>query len=473
MRALREVQEDLRGGRTTVAAVAQMALDRIAAAAQLNAVVCARPEATLSDAASVDAHRQAGETLPLAGLTLIVKDNIAQQGWPLTCASRILGDFISPYDATAVQRLRDAGAVVVGRANMDEFGMGSSTEFSRFGSARNPHDPTRVAGGSSGGSAAAVAAGLCHAALGTDTGGSVRQPAAFCGVYGLKPTYGRVSRYGLVAFASSLDQIGVLAGCPEELLAVFRAMAGKDPRDETSEEAPLPDDDLSINLSGLKIGLPREYYGEGLSPEIRRDIERLQERLRSLGADVKEISLSHTRYAIPAYYIVANAEASSNLARYDGVRYGRRAAQYETLEQLYVRSRSEGFGDEVKRRIMLGTYALSAGYYEAYYARAQKVRRLIRDEFLAAFADVDVMLTPTTPMPAFKLGEKLDDPLAMYLSDVFTTPASLAGIPALSIPIGKTAEGLPIAAQLLGPHFSEGLLLKTAKYIELNCGFGQ
>ncbi|HEX7343335.1 MAG TPA: Asp-tRNA(Asn)/Glu-tRNA(Gln) amidotransferase subunit GatA [bacterium] len=470
MQALRDVQEDLRKGRTSVAVLAQQSLDRIAAAADLNAVVYTRPEATLADAASVDDRIRTGQELPLAGLTLLVKDNIAQEGWPLTCASEILGDFISPYDATAVHRLKSAGAIVVGRSNMDEFGMGSSTEFSRFGAARNPHDRTRVAGGSSGGSAAAVAAGLCHAALGSDTGGSVRQPAAFCGVYGLKPTYGRISRYGLVAFASSLDQIGVLAACPEDLFAVFRVMAGKDPRDETSEEAPIPEDDLSVHPANLRVGLPYEYYGEGLSPEIRDGIERLQEHLKSAGADVKAISLPHTRYAIPAYYIVANAEASSNLARYDGVRYGRRSAQGKSLDQLYVRSRSEGFGDEVKRRIMLGTYALSAGYYEAYYARAQKVRRLIRDEFLAAFAEVDLILTPATPTPAFKLGEKLDDPLTMYLSDVFTTPANLAGIPALSVPIGKTNDGLPIAAQLLGPHFGEALLLKVAKCIDVNFG---
>ncbi len=470
MRAWRDVQEDLRKGRTSVAAIAQLSLDRIAATADLNAVVYTRPEATLADAASVDDRIRAGEGLPLAGLTLIVKDNIAQEGWPLTCASEILGDFISPYDATAVQRLKSAGAIVVGRSNMDEFGMGSSTEFSRFEAARNPHDRSRVAGGSSGGSAAAVAADLCHAALGSDTGGSVRQPAAFCGVYGLKPTYGRVSRYGLVAFASSLDQIGILAARPDDLYAVFRVMAGKDPRDETSEEAPISEDDLSVHPTNLRVGLPREYYGEGLSPEIRDGIERLQEHLKSAGADVKAISLPHTRYAIPVYYIVANAEASSNLARYDGVRYGRRTAPGESLEQLYVRSRSEGFGDEVKRRIMLGTYALSAGYYEAYYARAQKVRRLMRDEYLAAFSEVDIILTPTTPTPAFKLGEKLDDPLTMYLSDVFTTPANLAGIPALSIPIGKTKGGLPIAAQLLGPHFGEALLLKVAKYIDVNFG---
>jgi aspartyl-tRNA(Asn)/glutamyl-tRNA(Gln) amidotransferase subunit A len=465
VRSLRDIQADLHAEKISVRSIAEEALRKIRSAADLNAIVYSLPERTLADARQIDEALKSGSDLPLAGMTVVVKDNIAQQGWPLTCASKILGDFVTPYDATAVARLKAAGAVVVGRSNMDEFGMGSSTEFSRFGPAHNPHDKTRVAGGSSGGSAAAMAAGLCHVALGTDTGGSIRQPAAFCGVYGLKPTYGRISRYGLVAFASSLDQIGVLAANPEDLFAAFRVMAGKDLRDETSEDAPVPGDLPGHQIAGLRFGLPEEYFGPGLSPEIKKAIDDLKDYLTSVGAVLKTISLPHTRYAIPAYYIVANAEASSNLARYDGVRYGRRADNSDTLETLYVRSRSEGFGDEVKRRIMLGTYALSAGYYEAYYARAQKVRRLIRDEFVRAFAEVDFILTPTTPTPPFNLGDKLDDPLAMYLSDVFTTPASLAGIPGLAIPIGTTSEGLPVGAQLLGPHFSEGSLLSIAQHL--------
>lgn len=468
MRTLREMRVDLASGRTGVVQIVKEALERIEAARDLNAIAYTRPEISLRDARKVDDALKRGEPLPLAGMTIVCKDNIAEQGWPLTCASRILGDFVSPYDATAVAKLKQAGAVIVGRSNMDEFGMGSSTEFSRFGSAHNPHDAERVAGGSSGGSAAAVAAELCHIALGTDTGGSVRQPAAFCGVLGLKPTYGRVSRYGLVAFASSLDQIGLMARSADDLFAAFKVIAGHDPHDQTSEDAPAPSGDLDGDIKGLLIGIPAEYFGPGVASEIAQAIKNLKGHLTQSGVMFRDISLPHTRYAIPAYYIVANAEASSNLARYDGVRYGARSEGVKTLEDLYVRSRSQGFGDEVKRRIMLGTYALSAGYYEAYYARAQKVRRLIRDDFLSAFSHVDLILTPTTPTPPFRLGEKLTDPLSMYLQDVFTTPANLAGIPSLSIPTGKTATGLPLAAQLMGPHFGEPMLLRVARHLEKN-----
>ncbi|RJP74772.1 MAG: Asp-tRNA(Asn)/Glu-tRNA(Gln) amidotransferase subunit GatA [Candidatus Zixiibacteriota bacterium] len=466
MAGLRDIQDHLRDGRIRVEDLVAESLERIARSAPLNAVVYTRPDDTLEAARRVDERLRGGDLPPLAGMTVVLKDNIAQDGWPLTCASRILGDFVSPYDATATARLKAAGAVIVGRGNMDEFAMGSSTEHSRFGPARNPLDPERVTGGSSGGSAAAVAADLCRAALGSETGGSVRQPAAFCGVYGLKPTYGRVSRFGLVAFASSLDQIGPLARSVEDLAAVFRAIAGKDPRDETSEDRPLPVDDFGLSVRGLRVGLPGEYFLPGLDPEVAAALEMVKRQLQEGGAELVDVSLPHTRYAIPVYYIVANAEASSNLARYDGVRYGLRAPEAESLEELYVRTRSLGFGDEVKRRIMLGTYALSAGYYEAYYSRALKVRRLVRQDFLDAFQTVDLLLTPTTPTPAFRLGEKMADPLAMYLSDVFTAPANLAGIPGLSVPAGRTASGLPLAAQFLAPDFGEEVLFRVGKYLE-------
>jgi aspartyl-tRNA(Asn)/glutamyl-tRNA(Gln) amidotransferase subunit A len=466
MGELKTIQAELTSGATSVAKITVQALNRIAAASDLNAVVYTRPHQSLDEARQVDRALQSGADLPLAGMTVVIKDNIAQEGWPLTCASQILGDFISPYDSTAVGKLKEAGAVIVGRSNMDEFAMGSSTEYSRFGSAKNPRDPDRVTGGSSGGSAAAVAAGLCMAALSSDTGGSVRQPAAFCGVYGLKPTYGRVSRYGLVAFASSLDQIGPLARTVDDLAALFAVISGRDPSDETSEDAPIPPVEINADFQGLRVGIPAEYFGPGLDDEIRSAIETMKSRLMQAGASIVDVSPPYTRWAIPVYYIIANAEASSNLARYDGVRYGRRAAGADTLEPLYVRSRSEGFGEEVKRRIMLGTYALSAGYYEAYYARAQKVRRLIRDDFLNAFRQVDVILTPVTPTLPFRRGEKLTDPLAMYLSDVYTVSANLAGIPGLTIPIGESRDGLPLAAQVLSPLFREDLLFRVAKFLE-------
>ncbi len=442
------------------------ALKKIADSAALNAIIYTRPELSITEARRVDSTLCAGEYLPLAGMTVAVKDNIAQEGWPLTCASRILGDFISPYDATAIARLKAAGAVIVGRTNMDEFAMGSSTEYSRFGAAHNPHDSQRVTGGSSGGSAAAVAAELCDAALGSETGGSVRQPAAFCGVYGLKPTYGRISRFGLVAFASSLDQIGIMTRKVDDLAAVFAVIAGRDEKDETTEDVPVEADELAVDVERLRIGLPVEYYGQGIDAEVLSAIEALKKRLQEAGAIFSVVSLPHTRFAIPVYAIVANAEASSNLARYEGVRYGARASDVNSLEELYAKSRSQGFGEEVKRRIMLGTFALSAGYYEAYYGRAAKVRRLLRDDFLAVFAQVDLLLTPTSPTPAFRRGEKLSDSLAMYLSDIFTASANLAGIPGLSIPLGKGSLGLPLAAQLLGPHFGEQTLFRVAKYLE-------
>ena len=408
----------------------------------------------------------------LAGIPVAVKDNLVTADFPTTCASRILQDFRSPYEATAVRRLRRAGAVVLGKTNMDEFGMGSSTENSAFGPTRNPWHRERVPGGSSGGSAAAVAAGIVPVALGSDTGGSVRQPASFCGVVGIKPTYGRVSRYGLVAFASSLDQVGALGRTVRDTATLLEVVSGHDPRDATSVNRPVPPLAAACEreVRGLVVGVPREYFPPGLDPVVRRLAERALGALEGAGAEVRDVSLPHTRYAIPAYYIIAPAEASSNLARYDGVRFGRRCRGAGSTERLYELSRSEGFGTEVKRRILLGTYALSAGYYDAYYGRAQEARAVIAGDFDRVFGDgVDVLFTPTSPTPAFRLGERIHDPYQMYLSDVFTVPANLAGVPALSVPIGL-AEGLPVGGQLMAPHWREDTLLTAAAAIEAELG---
>jgi aspartyl-tRNA(Asn)/glutamyl-tRNA(Gln) amidotransferase subunit A len=409
-----------------------------------------------------------GDQLPMAGWIIAVKDNIAIKGERLTCASGMLREFRSVYTATAVQRLEDAGAVVVGKTNLDEFAMGSSSETGFFGSVHSPIDPTLVAGGSSGGSAVAVAAGWVHGALGSDTGGSVRQPAAFCGVTGLKPTYGRVSRYGLVAFGSSLDQISPFAYNAEGTYQLVCSMAGLDPRDSSSADRPIPSWNAGLPALArkLRIGVPREYLVEGLAPEIAGAIRKVTDILAKQGHSVQEVSLPHTRYAIPVYYIIATAEASSNLARYDGIRYGWRSPEAMTLGEVYDMTRGAGFGAEVRRRIMIGTYVLSAGYYDAYYKKAQRVRRLIRDDFNAVFSQVDVVLAPTTPATAFKQGEKLTDPLAMYLSDIFTTPANLAGIPAVSTPVERDSLGKPIGIQVMGPAFSEELVLQTAREVE-------
>ncbi|MFA5140489.1 MAG: Asp-tRNA(Asn)/Glu-tRNA(Gln) amidotransferase subunit GatA [Elusimicrobiota bacterium] len=425
------------------------------------------PEA-LEAAREVDRKAARGERLgPLAGVPVALKDNILLRGVPTACGSRILEGYVAPYDAAVVERLKAADAVIVGKTNMDEFAMGSSTEHSAFFPTRNPWDVERVPGGSSGGSAAAVAAGLVPLALGSDTGGSVRQPAAFCGVVGLKPTYGRVSRYGLVAFASSLDQVGPLARTVSDAALGLSVISGHDPRDSTS--SPGLDEDL-LRLSqggcrGLRIGLPREYFPEGLDPEVSAAVRGAAEVLAAAGAELADISLPHTRYAVSAYYIIAPSEASANLARYDGVRYGRRAAGEKDLLSLYEASRGEGFGPEVKRRIMLGTYALSAGYYEAYYLRAQRARRFIRRDFDEAFRSVDLILTPVSPAPAFRFGEKAD-PLQMYLADVFTLPCNLAGLGGISIPCGVTRSGLPVGAQLMCRPFGEGLLLRAARSFE-------
>ena len=397
----------------------------------------------------------------LGGIPLAIKDNICTLGHETTCASKILRGFTPPYDATVVDRLKKAGYVLLGKTNLDEFAMGSSTENSGFFTTHNPWDLERVPGGSSGGSAAAVAAGECLAALGSDTGGSIRQPASFCGVVGLKPTYGRVSRFGLVAFASSLDQIGPLTRTVEDAALLLEVISGHDPRDSTS--APFPplkaEELLSKDVKGMVLGLPMEYYGEGLDPQVRGIIMEAVRALENMGCRVEEVSLPHTPYAVATYYLVATAEASSNLARYDGVKYGYRAPEYKDLYDMYVKTRSQGFGTEVKRRIMLGTYALSAGYYDAYYLKAQKVRTLIKRDFEKVFETCDAIVTPTSPTPAFKMGERLTDPLTMYLSDIYTISANLAGIPAVSVPCGFTQEGLPVGLQIIGKAFDEATIL--------------
>jgi aspartyl-tRNA(Asn)/glutamyl-tRNA(Gln) amidotransferase subunit A len=404
----------------------------------------------------------------LAGIPLAIKDVICIQGAVTTCGSRILEGFVPPYDATVTERLREAGAIFLGKTNMDEFAMGSSTENSAFGPTCNPWDLQRVPGGSSGGSAAAVAAGCCAGSLGTDTGGSIRQPASFCGVVGLKPTYGRVSRYGLVAFASSLDQIGPITRDVEDAALLLQAIGGYDGRDSTSVDTPMPDYRALMRtpIRGMRLGIPREYFVAGMDPDVRRAVEEAVQVLRDLGASMVELSLPHTEYGVAAYYVIAPAEASSNLARYDGVKYGFRAPAARDLLSLYCSSRSHGFGAEVKRRIMLGTYVLSAGYYDAYYKKASQVRSLIREDFLEAFKGCDALITPVSPVPAFKIGEKAADPLQMYLSDVCTLPASLAGIPGISVPCGFSSTGLPIGLQILGPHFREDTILRVAHQFE-------
>lgn len=447
----------------------QACLDRVAAVdSQVHAFVGCDQEAALAAADLADAAIRDGATdRPLLGIPVAVKDVLARKGEKLTCCSKILGEFVSPYDATAIAKLKAAGAVVFGRLNMDEFAMGSSTENSAFGATRNPWDLDCVPGGSSGGSAAAVAADECIASIGSDTGGSIRQPAAFCGVVGLKPTYGRVSRYGLVAFASSLDQVGPFTRTVSDAATMLGVLAGHDPLDSTSVNQEVPDYAAALNgdVKGLRVGVPKEYSLAGLHPETKAATEAAISQLGALGAEIVEVSLPHTEYAIAAYYIVATAEASSNLARFDGIRYGLRVDGASPAE-LYSRSRGAGFGSEVKRRIILGTYVLSSGYYDAYYLRAQKVRTLIRRDFERAFEQVDVIATPPTPTAAFRAGEKTANPLEMYLADIYTVPASLAGIPGISIPCGQTSSGLPLGLQLLAKPFGEPELLRAAHAYE-------
>ena len=436
---------------------------------RVRAFLLVDPEGALAQARAIDARRRRGETLgPLAGLPVAVKDVLCVKGQRTTCGSKMLENFVPPYDAHVVERLRAADAVLIGKTNMDEFAMGSSTENSAYHSTRNPWDLERIPGGSSGGSAAAVAAGEAPLALGTDTGGSVRQPAGLCGVVGLKPGYGRVSRYGLVAFASSLDQVGPFARTVADAALLLESVAGHDPRDSTSVDKPVPAYSKTIDdpLLPLTLGMPREYFNDALEPEVARAVREAVEVYRGLGARVEEVSLPHSQVALATYYLVATAEASSNLARYDGVHYGHRSAAHKGLVDMYARSRGEGFGAEVKRRVMLGTYALSSGYKDAYYLKALKVRRQIREDFDRAFARCDVVVGPTTPTPAFKLGERSDDPLRMYLADVYTVPCNLAGIAGVSVPCGFTSGGLPVGLQLLGPPFEEEKLLRVARMYE-------
>ncbi len=415
-------------------------------------------------AEAADKKLAAGEDAPLLGVPIALKDLICMKDTRTTCASHILENFVSPYDATVVQRLKEAGAVLIGKTNMDEFAMGSSNENSWFHVTKNPWDLNRVPGGSSGGSGAAVAANECMAALGSDTGGSIRQPAAFCGITGLKPTYGRVSRFGLVAFASSFDQIGPMTKTAEDAAVLMNVIGGHDPMDSTSANVPLPDFTaaLSNDVKGIKIGIPREYFGKGLNADVEKEVQAAIQTLESMGLQTVEVSLPHTEYAVATYYILACAEASANLSRYDGVKYGYRSQHADNLMDMYTNTREEGFGEEVKRRILLGTFVLSSGYYDAYYLKGQKARTLIKQDFEEAFKQCDLMVSPIAPAPAFQLGEKLDDPLQMYLSDIFTISANLAGIPAMSIPCGQSQDNLPIGLQLMGNHFDEATLLNVA-----------
>jgi aspartyl-tRNA(Asn)/glutamyl-tRNA(Gln) amidotransferase subunit A len=474
-RTLADLRSGIASGSVKAAELAESYYDRIAAVnPHLNIYLSLTKERAMEQAARVDALAAKGDPLPvLAGVPVAIKDVMVMRGAPATAGSKILEGYRPPYDATAVARLEAAGAVLLGKLNCDEFAMGSSTENSAYGPVRNPVDPERVPGGSSGGSAAAVAANLAVATLGSDTGGSIRQPASFCGVVGVLPTYGRVSRYGLIAFASSLDRIGPFAGNVRDAATLLGVIAGHDPMDATSSPSPVPDysaeSDKPVKESGragLRIGVPAEYFGEGLDPEVRAAVESGIAALEAAGCEVKPVSLPHTRYAIPAYYLVATAEASANLARFDGVRYGHRSPDSETLSAMYRHSRDEGFGTEVKRRILLGTYALSAGYYDAYYLKAQKVRRLLAEEFLRAFAEVDAIVTPTSPTAAFRLGEKADDPLAMYLADIYTVTASLAGICGVTVPCGATGAGLPVGLQVLATYLNEGTAFRVARAVE-------
>ncbi|MHC1728646.1 MAG: Asp-tRNA(Asn)/Glu-tRNA(Gln) amidotransferase subunit GatA [Syntrophobacteraceae bacterium] len=467
--SLHRIYDLLKSRSVSAVEVLSAFLERISAIdPKVNTYISTLGDRAMDEANAFDAGRKDFSASPLAGVPIAMKDVICIQGTPTTCGSRMLRNFIPPYDATVTRKLKEAGAIFIGKTNMDEFAMGSSTENSAFLKTRNPWDLDRVPGGSSGGSAAAVASGLCAGSLGTDTGGSIRQPASFCGVVGLKPTYGRVSRFGLVAFASSLDQIGPITRDVEDAAIMLQAIAGYDPNDSTSVDLPVPDyrTALSEPIAGLRLGIPKEYFIEGMAPEVATAVRNAISVCREMGAEIIDISLPHTEYGIAAYYIIAPAEASSNLARYDGVKYGHRAEGGKELIETYRRTRSQGFGAEVKRRIMLGTYVLSAGYYEAYYGKASQVRTLIRQDFLNAFEKCDAILAPVSPIPAFRIGEKADDPLQMYLGDVFTLPASLSGIPGISVPCGFTSENLPIGLQVLGPHFREELILRIAHQFE-------
>jgi len=466
---IHELKDKLRSGKTTSAEITASVFKRIdAVESEIRAYITLMKESAIREAAHADAAIRRGEMNALTGIPIALKDIFCTKGVRTTCGSGILHNFIPPYDGTVVEKLRAAGAVITGKTNMDEFAMGSSTETSFFGVTRNPWDLARIPGGSSGGSAAAVAADECIASLGSDTGGSIRQPAALCGVVGLKPTYGRVSRYGLIAFASSLDQIGPFTKDVEDCAILMNVIAGYDPRESTSVPEDVPDycTFLGRGIEGWRVGIPKEYFIDGIDPEVAAAISEAIRCVERAGATCMEVSLPHTDYCVAIYYVVAPAEASSNLARYDGVKYGFRSEDNRDLIDMYRRTRSAGFGEEVKRRIMIGTYALSSGYYDAYYRKASQVRALIKRDFELAFADCDCILTPTAPTPAFKIGEKTDDPMQMYLSDIFTISANLAGIPGISVPCGYTKSGLPIGVQFLAGHFQEGRLIQIASAYE-------
>jgi aspartyl-tRNA(Asn)/glutamyl-tRNA(Gln) amidotransferase subunit A len=471
-RGVVELAGEVASGRASAVELTRRALERVDVQDRdMHSFLYIDPEGALAQAAMVDRARGAGETLgPLAGVPIAVKDNLCTRGVPTTCGSRILETYVAPYDAHVVERLRAAGAVILGKTNMDEFAMGSSNEHSAFGAVQNPWDPTRVPGGSSGGSAAATAAGLVAGALGSDTGGSVRQPAAFCGVTAIKPTYGRVSRYGLVAFASSLDQVGPMARSVRDAARLLAVVAGHDERDATSapREVPSYETECGKDIRGLRIGRVVDQ-GEGNDPAVSEALDGVARSFEKLGCEMVDVTLPHAQHAVSMYYLIAPSEASSNLARFDGIRYGLRVSGHDLLE-TYEKTRQAGFGSEVKRRIMLGTYALSAGYYEAYYLRAQKVRTLLRRDYDAAFERCDLILSPTTPTPAFSMGEKLQDPLQMYLADIYTLPPSLAGLAAISVPCAFTAGGLPLGAQLTAPAFEEGRLVRAAHALEQEAG---
>ncbi len=460
------LRSKLDNGEITAEELTRCCLDRIdAVEEETQAFNSLDREAALKRAREVDSGEYSS---PLAGIPIAIKDNLCREGQETTCSSKILEGYVAPYTATAVEKLEEAGAIIIGNTNMDEFAMGSSTENSAHRITRNPHNTNRVPGGSSGGSAAAVAAGEVPGALGSDTGGSVRQPAALCGVVGAKPTYGRVSRYGLIAFASSLDQISPFARTVEGAAMISEVISGHDPADSTSLEQPVKNYSKNLKSSPEEwtIGVPREYFGEGIDGEVSENIREQIEKFEQAGATVKDISLPHTEYAISVYYIIATAEASSNLARFDGVRYGHRAKDYENLDDMFAQTREEGFGEEVKRRIMLGTFVLSSGYYEAYYGKAQKVRTLIKQDFEEAFSDCDFLVTPTSPTTAFEVGSRVDDPVQMYMSDICTASANLAGIPAFSVPSGVGSDGLPVGMQLIGPQLSEEVLFRAARAVE-------
>ena len=466
---IHELQGKIKNGDVSAMQLAESVFSRIDAVEErVHSYIRLMKDEALAAAAIADENIKKGDIQPLTGIPVALKDIVCTQGITTTCGSHILYNFVPPYNATVVEKLRDAGALFVGKANMDEFAMGSSTETSYFGPTRNPWDLQRIPGGSSGGSATAVAADECIASIGSDTGGSIRQPAALCGIVGMKPTYGRVSRFGLIAFASSLDQIGPFTKDVEDCAIMMNVLAGYDPKESTSVKAEVPDyrQYVGRDIKGFKVGIPKEYFIEGIDPEVSLAVKKAIEVIEKCGGQCIDISLPHTQYSVAVYYIIAPAEASSNLARYDGVKYGFRVADARDLAEMYQKTRMQGFGAEVKRRIMIGTYALSAGYYDAYYGKASQVRALIRQDFDKAFKQCDIIITPTTPTPAFKIGEKTDDPLQMYLSDIFTISTNLAGIPGISVPCGFTATGLPIGVQFLAGHFEEGKLLQIASAYE-------